>query len=91
MFSFPAASTFPYGTDVIVEAVPALGYRFDNWSGDLEGNTKSITVRVGPSKRVQANFVQLIPNWLIAIIATATAVPFLVRWRRRSVKPPLPT
>lgn len=84
--SYPDESFYQSGTYVVLEAIPAPGYRFISWSGGIRGTTKSITVRIDGTMAVQANFARIIPNWLIATIATAIAVPLLLRWRRRRSK-----
>ncbi|MFC1957013.1 hypothetical protein ACFLVY_01790 [Chloroflexota bacterium] len=89
--SYPTGRTYQTGTRVVVEAIPAPGYRFIRWSGDIEGTTKSITVQIDRKKSIQAVFARLVPNWLIATIATAIAVPLLLRWRRRRSKYPAQT
>ena len=82
----PAIKAFPRGTDVVVEAMPVFGYRFGNWSGDIEGNDRAFNVRIDNTKTVTANFYRIIPNWLIAIIVVGIAAPLLLRWRRRRLK-----
>jgi hypothetical protein len=89
--SYPDGRSYQSGTNVVVEAIPAPGYRFIRWSGDTEGTTKSITLQIDRRMAIQANFTRIVPNWLIAIIATAIAVPLLLRWRRRRSKYPAQT
>lgn len=84
--SYPDGRFYQSGTNVVVEAIPAPGYRFIRWGGDVEGTTKSITLRIDRSMVIQANFTRIFPSWLIAIIVAATAVPLLLRWRRRRLK-----
>ena len=86
MPSYPDGRFYQSGTNVVVEAIPALGYRFIGWSGDIEGTTKSITLQIDRRMVIQANFTRIVPNWLIAIIVVAIAAPLLLRWRRRRLK-----
>ncbi|MFC2024502.1 hypothetical protein ACFLTJ_02860 [Chloroflexota bacterium] len=78
-----ASRDFPRGTDVVLEAIPAFGYRFNYWSGDIKGNERAFKVRMKNSKRATANFSRIIPNWLIAISVIAISAPLLFRWLRR--------
>lgn len=84
--SFPTRRTYQTGTYVFVEAIPAPGYRFVRWSGDIDGITKSITVQIDRSKWIQAVYTRIVPNWLIAIIIVAITVPLFLRWRKRHSK-----
>ena len=45
-----------YGTRVSLEAVPALGYQFSNWSGDVIGSGNHADVRVLTDKVITAHF-----------------------------------
>ena len=72
----------PPGDDVVVEAIPAFGYRFDNWSGDLESNDPVLNVRVDGIKNLTANFSLIITKWLIAIIFVSISTLLLLQWRK---------
>ena len=54
--SYPAVITFASGTNVRLEAIPASGYLFNNWSGDLSGTTNPTTIVMDCQKKVIANF-----------------------------------
>lgn len=54
--SYPFTYTFGGDTYVILEAVPAFGYVFNNWSGDLSGTTSPTTVKMDCDKTITANF-----------------------------------
>jgi hypothetical protein len=88
---YPDGRFYQSGTNVVVEAIPAPGYRFIRWSGDIEGTTKSITLQIDRSMVIHANFTRIVPNWLIATIAIAIAFPLLLIWRRRRSKYPAQT
>jgi hypothetical protein len=45
------------GTDVTLTAIPASGYRFDHWSGDVSGSDTSVIISMDADKSVFANFV----------------------------------
>ena len=52
---YPAAMTVQSG-EIILEAVPAPGYQFDGWTGDLESEDNPLTLAMDCSKLVRANF-----------------------------------
>ena len=54
--SYPYTDTFEGGARVIVEAVPALGYRFNGWSGDLSGTAKAAVLVMDCNKSITASF-----------------------------------
>jgi len=56
----PAPGTYTYDqeTQVSLKAVPASGYEFSNWSGDVSGTTNPVTVTMDSDKSVTANFKQ---------------------------------
>jgi hypothetical protein len=81
-----AIKTLPAGTNLVIEAIPIFGYRFNNWSGDVSSNKRIIHVKLNDTKRITANFSRIIPNWLIVTIGTAIVVPLLIRRRRGRLK-----
>lgn len=54
--SYPARYDFRSGEKARLEAVPAPGYRFVNWSGDLSGATNPTTIVMDCDKKVTASF-----------------------------------
>ncbi len=52
----PAGGTYDAGTVVTVTAVPADGFLFSSWSGDLTGSTNQATVTMDANKNVTATF-----------------------------------
>jgi uncharacterized repeat protein (TIGR02543 family) len=55
----PNATTYLSGTTVALTAVPASGYKFDNWTGDASGTSTSASVLMVANRTVNANFSQL--------------------------------
>jgi uncharacterized repeat protein (TIGR02543 family) len=51
-----ADGTYPSGTSVKLTALPASGYHFNSWSGDLTGNTNPVTIIIDNNKNITANF-----------------------------------
>jgi hypothetical protein len=56
---YPATYTFTAGTSVNLEAVPASGYYFANWGGDLSGSENSTTITMDSDKEATANLAQI--------------------------------
>lgn len=73
-YSYPATSTFNNGESVSLQAVPAPGYSFDHWSGDLSGNTNPTTINIDCDKTVVANFSQPERTWLLVCSITAAGI-----------------
>ena len=73
----PSDSTYPIGSRVVLTAVPALGWKFDGWSGDLTGLSNPDTVMMDTVKNITATFSE-IPAGLYEIrihtVGTGTVV-----------------
>jgi hypothetical protein len=54
--TYPLTSTFASGTKLQLEALPAPGYSFTNWSGALSGSDNPATITIDCTKSVTANF-----------------------------------
>jgi lysyl endopeptidase len=52
----PPGGTYDEGTVVTLTAVPASGWQFDGWSGDLTGTTNPTTITMNSNKTVTATF-----------------------------------
>jgi hypothetical protein len=75
------------GSTVVLRPVPAEGYRFDHWSGDVSGTSKTATLTVDVPREVWAHFVKRdsFAWWWIAIgvgLLLAGSV-VLILWRSR--------
>jgi hypothetical protein len=57
----PSRGTYDEGTDVVLTAIPASGYLFDHWSGDVSGNDTSVTITMNANKSVIATFIPSAP------------------------------
>ena len=55
--SYPNNRTYTSGASVRLEALPEIGYRFANWSGNLSGSENPARVRATCNKTITANFV----------------------------------
>jgi hypothetical protein len=54
--SAPTFAKYDSGMVVLLTAVPAAGYSFTSWSGDLAGTTNPQNITVNAAKNVTANF-----------------------------------
>ena len=54
----PDLASYAYGTVVTVNAVPATGWVFSSWSGDLSGSTNPTTITMTTNKAITAHFTQ---------------------------------
>ena len=95
----PAGTTFPAGTRVTLTAVPATGWLFTGWSGDLSGSTNPATITLDRNKAITATFVQVPPsittqpvsqsvtvgsNVTFTVVATGTP-PLSYQWKKNGV------
>ncbi|MCL5877801.1 MAG: FG-GAP-like repeat-containing protein [Candidatus Bathyarchaeota archaeon] len=58
----PNQSTYISGTPVELTAVPASGWSFSGWSGDLTGSTNPATITMNSNKTVTATFTENPPT-----------------------------
>ena len=49
--------TYEYGTTATIQATPATGYTFTNWSGDINSTDNPESIVIDSDKNVTANFV----------------------------------
>jgi hypothetical protein len=73
----------PLGTEIRLSAVPAFGYRFDGWSGDIVSSDPQVTATLGLTTRLTANFSLVMPLWVIPVAAAITIPLVLLWWQRR--------
>lgn len=52
----PSGAVYAAGTSVSLTAVPAAGYRFAGWSGDVSGTQTTISVTMNSDKDITATF-----------------------------------
>lgn len=64
----PNQSSYYYGDVVKLTAVPASGWKFSSWSGDLTGHTNPSNLTIDTSKTVTAIF-EKIPNIFMPLIS----------------------
>ncbi len=56
----PVSSQYPDGTVLELTAVPAAGYTFSNWTGDLNGSANPASLTINSNKLVTANFAKIV-------------------------------
>jgi hypothetical protein len=54
----PPGSTYDEGTEVQLTAMPAAGWQFDHWSGDLTGSANPATITLSRNKTITAIFTE---------------------------------
>jgi len=54
---YPSGGTYTSGTQLILAATPASGYRFDSWSGSISSTSNPVTITMDGNKSVTAKFV----------------------------------
>ncbi|MFO7661450.1 MAG: InlB B-repeat-containing protein [Chloroflexota bacterium] len=54
----PDKPSYNLGESVTLTAVPAAGYGFSGWSGDLTGNVNPVVINVTSNQAITANFIQ---------------------------------
>ena len=54
----PNENIYDDGSDIVLNAVPANGWSFNQWSGDASGTSNPITLTMDSDKNVIANFVE---------------------------------
>lgn len=87
---YPSTSTFTSGESVHLEAIATSGYRFANWSGDINDITNPITIVMDCNRKVTANFLRTGPSWstISGIIIGTVIIIGMAAWytikRRRS-------
>ena len=62
IFSNPDQSQFPDNTKIDVLAIPDEGFRFDGWTGDVEGTRETAVFFIKAPTRISAIFVEALPR-----------------------------
>jgi uncharacterized repeat protein (TIGR02543 family) len=52
----PSGGSYDEGSSVVLTAIPASGYVFDQWSGEVYGSTNPVTITMNDNKSVTATF-----------------------------------
>jgi lysyl endopeptidase len=64
----PPGGIYDEGTVVTLTAVPASGWQFDGWSGDLSGTANPTTITMNSNKNVTATFSEIIvPQYTLTV------------------------
>jgi uncharacterized repeat protein (TIGR02543 family) len=65
LFKTPDAPKYVYNAHVVVKAVPATGYHFAGWTGDMTGIENPITVVVTKDMKISADFAEGYPEVIL--------------------------
>jgi hypothetical protein len=79
-------------TDMALKAVPAFGYRFTGWSGDIdkrEGDANPIVINRPNTASVTAHFSRVLPPWLVSVVIAAAVIAGIFIYRRKRHKGPI--
>jgi PKD repeat protein len=71
--SLPWSGQFPNGTAVTLEAVPASGWAFSSWSGDVSQSANPVVVTMDADKSVTATFKPVIHILSLAKVGSGSA------------------
>lgn len=71
--TYPANLSFESGKSVVVVAVPALGYVFNGWSGDLTGTTNPTEISMTCPHNITANFSRSSPGVSLIVKGSGSA------------------
>ena len=66
---------YPVNTYVPIEAMPASGYQFSNWSGSESGTTNPLTIKMTCAKTVTANFSQATRTLTMQVNGSGSTTP----------------
>jgi hypothetical protein len=81
MIDQTAAPSYPYtyspdaSSTVKLEAVPAPGYRFENWSGALSGSENPATIMIDCNKFITANFSLVVHTLTLELSGNGSITP----------------
>jgi uncharacterized repeat protein (TIGR02543 family) len=73
--SYPTAIEFSSGELAHATAVPAPGYTFDNWSGDLTDDTNPTDITMDCDKKITANFSQIMHALTMQVSGSGSTTP----------------
>ena len=71
----PSAAAYASGTVVSLTAVPATGYQFTGWSGDLTGSANPASITMNSAKNVTANFTAILLTLTMSNDGHGTTTP----------------
>ena len=68
--SIRGEGNYSHGEVISITAIPASGYQFDSWNGDIEGNlsSPSRSVVMNSNKSITANFIPVEENHFVLTI-----------------------
>ena len=77
----PGGTVYACDEVVTVEAIPAAGYQFVGWTGDLSGSTNPTTISMDEDRTIGANFalISLPPN-ITNVVVTPSDDSAVVTW-----------
>lgn len=79
LYTYPTGHNVDRGASVSLEAVPADGYYFTNWSGDLASSDNPVTMVMDEDKAVVANFSRIMHTLTIKADGNGSTTPSVNR------------
>jgi len=73
--SYPVTLTFGSGTSVNLEVVPAPGYNFKGWGGDLSSTANATAIVMDCNKKVTAMFSQIMYTLTMRVSGSGSISP----------------
>jgi len=73
--AYPTTLSLSGGTPVQLEAVPAPGYRFSNWSGSLSDSRNPATMIIDSNSQITAHFSQTVYTLTVYIEGNGATTP----------------
>ena len=70
----PPGGVYPEGTPVTLTAIPADGWQFDGWVGDVSGSDNPITIIMDRNKTVIALFTWIPQNYTLTVSVQGTGM-----------------
>lgn len=73
--SYPTTRDINSGANVSLEAVPAPGYVFSNWSGDMPSETNPAVILIDCNKSIKANFSKTVYPLTVQVNGNGSTTP----------------
>jgi len=64
----PSSGTYEDGELVVIDAIPASGWEFDYWDGDVSGNDNPVSIRIHSNKNIEAHFTEAEPTPVLGFV-----------------------
>ncbi len=77
----PSSGSYDSGTQVTLTATPSAGYQFSLWSGDVSGNSPTVTITMDSNKSFIAHFADITPPVISGVgISGIMEIRATIKW-----------